>query len=120
MSIGILILVPRNYCLISQFYKNVFNNFIYTIALVVFITSEKFMRNIVVYGQPMERQNKPPPRLPPVLWAWPRRVSLKKGRVLIGQGVKGGGNRVIKWCVLIGSSYTCQRFDWFAPYLPIR
>ena len=68
----------------------------------------------------MGRQNKPSPRLPPAPWAWPRRVSLEKGRSLIGRGVKGEGNRVIKWCVLIGSPYTCPRFDWFAPYLPKR
>ena len=65
-------------------------------------------------------QNKPPPRLPPASWAWPRWVSLEKGRVLIGRGVKGGGNRIVKWCVLIGSLYTRPRFDWFAPYLPKR
>ena len=68
----------------------------------------------------MGRQNKPPPGLPPAPWAWPRQVNLEKGRALIDRGVKDEGNRVIKWCVLIGSSYTCQRFDWFAPYLPIR
>ena len=66
----------------------------------------------------MGRQNKPPPRLPPA--SWPRQVSLEKGRVLIGREVKGGGNRVIKWCALIGSPYTRPRFDWFAPYLPKR
>jgi len=69
----------------------------------------------------MGRQNKPPPRLPPAPWAWPRRVSLAKGRVLIGQGVKGGGNRVIKWCILvrpiltqdlIGSLHTYPKGNW--------
>jgi len=39
--------------------------------------------------------------LPPA--SWPRRVSLEKGRALIGRGMKGGDNRVIKEYVLIGS-----------------
>jgi len=39
-----------------------------------------------------------------------------KGRVLIGRGVKDGGNRIIKWCVLIGSPYTCPKIGSHCTY----